>query len=78
LNTHEDSSKIYALSIGNGGDGSLNFNATMTPEKKSNNQTSEDNLYSWKHFLESLIITTNEVLNILNFHIICIVIHTFK
>jgi hypothetical protein len=61
LNTHEDSSKIYALSIGNGGDGSLNFNVTMTPVKKSNNQTIENNLYSWKYFLESSIFTTNEV-----------------
>jgi hypothetical protein len=49
LNTHEYSNKIYALSIGNGGDGNLNINATMAPEKKSNNQTNEDNLYSWSN-----------------------------
>jgi len=33
LNTHEDSSKIYALSIGNGDNGSLNLNTTMAPKK---------------------------------------------
>jgi hypothetical protein len=33
LNTHEYSSKIYALSIGYDGDGSLNFNATMAPKR---------------------------------------------
>jgi hypothetical protein len=47
--THWYFNKIYALSIGNGGDGSLNFNATMTPKKKSNNQTNENNLYSWSN-----------------------------
>jgi hypothetical protein len=49
LNTHEDSSKIYALSIGNGANGSLNLNTTMAPKRKSQNQRRENNLHSSSH-----------------------------
>jgi hypothetical protein len=46
LNNHEDSSKMYALSLGNGDNGNLNLNTTMAPKRKSQNQRSENNFHS--------------------------------